>query len=230
MFTSRFPRTVSSIPASHPSPPFALTSSSLSIAASFVPSAAEADSSHLDSPSSTTRRRNSALARSHRSVRSSTVSASFAVDVVREPRDDVQPLDRRHHRLFTQRTPRDLERELAHQAGADREREVEGVERLRLEPQVLEHDVALEHRDAEVLGADAVDVLAQELVQHARELALEHDGEHGGMGMMLANRVDFLGPVSAEGWATLRDANVRVRGSGHVSRVGEWVSRRRVPT
>ena len=48
--------------------------------------------------------------------------------------------------------------------------------------------------------------------------------------MMLANRVDFLGPVSAEGWATLRDANVRVRGSGHVSRVGEWVSRRRVPT
>ena len=50
------------------------------------------------------------------------------------------------------------------------------------------------------------------------------------MGMMLANRVDFLGPVSAEGWATLRDANVRVRGSGHVSRVGEWVSRRRVPT
>ena len=76
MFTSRFPRTVSSIPASHPSPPFALTSSSLSIAASFVPSAAAADSSHLDSPSSTTRRRNSALARSHRSVRSSTVSAS----------------------------------------------------------------------------------------------------------------------------------------------------------
>ena len=75
MFTSRFPRTVSSIPASHPSPPFALTSSSLSIAASFVPSAAAADSSHLDSPSSTTRRRNSALARSHRSVRSSTVSA-----------------------------------------------------------------------------------------------------------------------------------------------------------
>ena len=50
------------------------------------------------------------------------------------------------------------------------------------------------------------------------------------MGMMLANRVDFLGPVSAAGWATLRDANVRVRGSGHVSGVVGWVSRRRVPT
>ena len=50
------------------------------------------------------------------------------------------------------------------------------------------------------------------------------------MGMLLANRVNFLGPVSAEGWATLRDADVRVRGSGHVSGVGEWVSRRRVPT
>jgi hypothetical protein len=42
-----------------------------------------------------------------------------------------------------------------------------------------------------------VDVLAQELVQHARELALKHDGEHGGMGISLANRVDFLSVQSA---------------------------------
>ena len=97
-----------------------------------------------------------------------------AVDVVRESGDDVEPLDRGDDRLLAERSPRDLERELPDESAADDERQVERVERLGLQPQVLQHHVALEHRDAEVLGADAVDVLAQQLVQHGRELTLEH--------------------------------------------------------
>mmetsp|Transcript_35955 Transcript_35955/g.89748 ORF Transcript_35955/g.89748 Transcript_35955/m.89748 type:complete len:320 (+) Transcript_35955:1171-2130(+) len=77
--TTRFPRMVSSMPASHPSPPAAAAAAG-ALADDSPPAssmaAASLDVSHTSSPSSTRRRWSSACADSQRAVRSSTVSAA----------------------------------------------------------------------------------------------------------------------------------------------------------
>ena len=91
-----------------------------------------------------------------------------------EARDHVQLLDADHHGLLAERAPRNLERELAHDAAQDAEGQTERVERLDLQSHALEDDVALEHGDAQVPGAYPVHVFAEHAVQHRRELPLEH--------------------------------------------------------
>ena len=166
--TSRFPRTVSINPAYRPL--FSSGFTSVSFASASEASLFLAAANHRRSPSST-----SALRRRRRLLPPPRAFLHGERLVgLGEPGDDVHVLHARDDGVLPERRPRDLERELAHDAALDAEGEAEGVERLDAEADVAQDDVAREHRHPEVPRADAVRVRAEHVVQHGRELTLEH--------------------------------------------------------
>ena len=70
--------------------------------------------------------------------------------------------------------PHHLERKRPHQPGFDTDGQIEGRERLGLEVQVLEDDIAREDRDLQRLRVEALHIRPKVLIQVVRDLGLKH--------------------------------------------------------
>ena len=178
--TSRFPRMVSSIPAKYPSPLPDVDAADCAATASFAAGtdiSASPPASHAVSPASTSSRVSSA--------RAAFVRASAAAGSSSPFRPPASPASANPATTCTSSmstitgdfpSARQGTRRVSLPTAPLRTRKGESqrVQRLHLEPHVREDHVAFEHRDFQVIRADAVHVRPEHLVQHSRELRLEH--------------------------------------------------------